>query len=215
MSAGPGARDGWVAPELGEELAGLALRYVICERGSGRSPRAVKERLRELSNRFSGPQAIHLRHRDTPWAYRVFYRHIGLDPDRHRTPIEELALERIRRGGFASKNLLDDAITIATAESGVAMRAFDAEKLTGRPGIRTSDPGETLEGRPDDLPSGTLVIADERRPVALLFGATGAGRGVTPRTRRILLCAIKVKGVPDIAVEEAIWLATGVLGDEA
>jgi hypothetical protein len=32
-----------------------------------------------------------------------------------------------------------------------------------------------------------------------------------PRTKRTLLCALQVKGVPDIAVEEAIWLASGVL----
>jgi hypothetical protein len=55
------------------------------------------------------------------------------------------------------------------------------------------------------------VIADEERPVALLFGATGANRGVQPRTKRTLLAAIGVKGVPDIAIEEALWLAAGVL----
>jgi hypothetical protein len=55
------------------------------------------------------------------------------------------------------------------------------------------------------------VIADDARPLALLFGATCAGRGVHPQTKRMLLCAIQVKGVPDIAVEEAIWLAADVL----
>jgi hypothetical protein len=55
------------------------------------------------------------------------------------------------------------------------------------------------------------VIADEARPIALLFGAAGAGRGVGPKTKRTLLCAIQVKGVPDMAAEEAIWLAVGVM----
>ena len=31
-----------------------------------------------------------------PHAYRVFFRHIGLDPDEHRTPVEALALERLK-----------------------------------------------------------------------------------------------------------------------
>jgi DNA/RNA-binding domain of Phe-tRNA-synthetase-like protein len=202
---------GRVSPELREELPGLGLRYAIVERGSGRSPRELKERLRELADRFSGPQAINLRHQPIPWAYRVFYRHIGLDPDEQPTPVEELALERMKHGGFRSRSLLDDALTIAIMESGVGLRAFDADKVSVPLGIRSSDPGEELEGRPGELPAGTLVIADQERPVALLVGATAAGRGVVPRSKRTLLCALQVKGVPDIAVEEAIWLARGVL----
>jgi DNA/RNA-binding domain of Phe-tRNA-synthetase-like protein len=202
---------GFLAPELREEFPGLALRYLSIERGSGRAPRHVKERLSHLSNRFSGPQAINLRHQPIPWAYRVFYRHIGLDPDEQPTPVEAVALERMKRGGFVSQSLLDDALTIAIIESGVALRAFDAGRSEGRLGIRPTEPGEGLEGRPGELPSGTLVIADEARPLGLLFGATAAGRGVRPRTRRTILAAVQVKGVPDIAVEEAIWLAADVL----
>lgn len=204
---------GWIAPELREEFPGLALRYMVVERGSGRSPRAVKERLRELAGRFGGPQAINLRHQAIPWAYRVFFRHIGLDPDQQRTPVEAVALRRMEKGGFPSQNLLDDALTIAIAESGVALRAFDADRIEGRLGLRASNEGEELEGRPGALPAGTLVVADEVRPVALLFGATGQDRGVRPETRRTLLCSIQVKGVPDIAVEEALWLAVGVIED--
>jgi DNA/RNA-binding domain of Phe-tRNA-synthetase-like protein len=203
--------SGWLAPELREEFPGLALRFVTVDRGSGRSPREVRARLAGLADRFSGAQAINLRHQPIPWAYRVFYRHIGLDPDEQRTPVEQLALERMRKGGFPSKSLLDDALTIATVESGVALRAFDADRVSGRPGIRPSAPGEGLEGRPGELPPGTLVIADEERPLALLFGATAAGRGVESKSKRTLLCGIQVKGVPDIAVEEAVWLATEVL----
>ena len=55
------------------------------------------------------------------------------------------------------------------------------------------------------------MIADEARPLGLLFGATAAGRGVTPRTSEHPRLAVQVKGVPDIAVEEAIWLAADVI----
>ncbi len=204
---------GWIAAHLREEFPGLALRYTTVERGSGRSSRELKQRLRTLSNRFSGAQAINLRHQPIPWAYRVFYRHIGLDPDEQPTPIEGLALERMKHGGFRSQSLLDDALTIATVESGVALRAFDADRVSGRPGIRLSEPGESLEGRPGELPAGTLTIADEACPISLLFGAVAAGRGVSPRSSRTMLVAIQVTGVPDIAVEEALWLAAGVLRD--
>src|SRR5919197_4257605 len=202
---------GFLAPELREEFPGLALRWLLIEHGSGRAPRHVKDRLAQMSNRFSGPQAINLRHQPIPWAYRVFYRHIGLDPDEQPTPVEAVALERMKRGGFISRSLLDDALTVAIIESSVALRAFDADRASGRLGIRQTEPGEALEGRPGALPPGTLVIADETRPLALLFGATSAGRGVDPGTKRTLLCAVQVQGVPDIAVEEAIWLAADVL----
>jgi DNA/RNA-binding domain of Phe-tRNA-synthetase-like protein len=202
---------GWVTPQLREEFPGLALRYLIVARGSGATPKQVKRRLADLSNRFSGAQAINLRHQPIPWAYRVFYRHIGLDPDEQPTPVESVALERMKRGGFISSNLLDDALTIAIIESRVALRAFDADRVEGRVGIRQSESGEALEGRPGDLPQGTLVIADETRPVALLFGATASGRGVHPKTERTILAAVQVMGVPDIAVEEAIWLASDIL----
>ncbi len=211
MSDAGEPRLGRVAPSLSAELPGLAIYLATVERGSGRTSRALKQRLRDLSNRFSGAQAINLRHQPIPWAYRVFFRHIGLDPDVQPTPVEAYVLERMRRGGFPSRNLLDDALTVATVESGVALRAFDADRVTGDPGIRSSDPGEALEGRPGELPVGTLVIADELRPISLLFGALGSGRGVSPRTERILLAAIQVKGVPAIAVEEALWLAVEVL----
>jgi DNA/RNA-binding domain of Phe-tRNA-synthetase-like protein len=209
--AGAVPEAGWVAPVLRDEFPGLALRYLTIERGSGRSTRDVKERLQRLSDRFHGGHAINMRQRPIPWAYRVFYRHIGLDPDRTLTPVEQLALDRMKNGAFRSSNLLDDALTIAIIESGVALRAFDADQVEGQLGIRGSAPGEQLEGRPGELPAGTLVIADEKRPVALLFGATGQGRGVRPKTKRTLLVAIQVKGVPDIAVEEAIWLCAGVM----
>jgi hypothetical protein len=58
------------------------------------------------------------------------------------------------------------------------------------------------------------VIADELRPVSLLFGAVGSGRGVSPVTERTTLLVVGVAGVPEIAVEEALWLAAEImLGD--
>src|SRR5690348_5780378 len=121
--ADPRIRAGFLDANLAEEFPGLALRWAEVGHGSGRSNHQLRERLSILSNRFGGPQAIELRNRPIPWAYRVFFRHIGLDPDEQHTPVEEMALERLRKGGFVSQNLLDDALTIAIMESGVALQA--------------------------------------------------------------------------------------------
>lgn len=152
-----------------------------------------------------------LRQRPIPWAYRVFFRHIGLDPDQTRTPIEQLALDRMKGGRFRSRNRLDDALTIAMVEVGVALQAFDADRVEGRLGLRLSAAGERFEGRHSPLPEGTIVIADERRALAVLFDRIAEGRGVQPRTERILLAAIGVKGVPEVALEEGLWVAASAM----
>jgi DNA/RNA-binding domain of Phe-tRNA-synthetase-like protein len=197
--------QGWVAPHLAAELPGLGIAWIEVDGGPRRSPEPVRRRLRELSDRFYGSHAIHLRERPIPWAYRVFFRQIGLDPDQTRTPVEQLALDRLRDGGFVTRGLPADALAIATVETGVALRAFDADRLTGALCIRDSGPGESLAGKAGELPHGTLTIADERGPVALLFGAIGAGYGVEKATRRLAVVAIQVGSVPQIAVEEALW----------
>ncbi len=196
---------GPVAPELAAEFPGLALQWLALEGRSGHSPPEVKHRLREMSNRVSGAKAIHMRLEAIPWAYRVFYRQVGIDPDDRRTPLEQIVLDRLKHGGFRSRNLLDDAITIATYETGVPVIAFDAERVEPPPGLRLAAPGEQMGavGRP--LSSGQIMVADAKRPLAVLFGDLDPDAGVTPRTRRMLLVSVQVDGVPDIAVEEALW----------
>ena len=55
------------------------------------------------------------------------------------------------------------------------------------------------------------MIADEAAPVSALFGDERSRAEPTSRTRRVAFAAIQVRGVPDIAVEEAIWLAASVI----
>lgn len=202
---------GWVEPALAEEFPGLGLAHTTVSAGGGRSPGAVKEQLRELSDRFGGAQAINLRQQAIPWSYRVFFRHIGLDPDTTPTPVEEVALNRMRDGRYKSRGRPDDALTIAIAEVGVAMLAFDADRIEGRLGMRLAAEDEAFEGRTTPLVPGTIVIADERRPLAILFRGLAEGREVTKKTTRTTLVAVRVKGVPDVALEEALWVAASAM----
>jgi DNA/RNA-binding domain of Phe-tRNA-synthetase-like protein len=211
MGWSPAPRQGWVAPHLAAEFPGLGIAWIEVDAKPGRSPEPVRRRLRDLSNRTYGAQAIRLRERPIPWAYRVFYRQIGLDPDRTRTAVEQLTLDRLHDGGFRSRGLPTDALTIAIVETGVALVAFDAESLEGGLCIRDSAPGEGLPGRATELARGTLTVADDRKPLALLFGESGEGYGVERRSRRIALVAVQVNGVPQIAVEEALWMAAATL----
>ena len=203
---------GWVDADLEVEFPELRLRWIAYDGGSGRTPPEIKERLRKLSDRYTGGKAVHLRQEPIPWAYRVFFRQVGIDPDDHRTPAEQAALDRMKHGSFRSRNLLDDALVIATVETGVPVMALDADKVTPPLGLRLSQEGERLggdEGRP--LSVRQIVLADPDRSVAVLFGDIAEERGVDPSTTRMLLCSVQVKGVPEISVEEALWTVTEVL----
>jgi DNA/RNA-binding domain of Phe-tRNA-synthetase-like protein len=208
-------RRGWVGEELAAEFPELALIHTTLPARPGRSPRAVKERLKMMSDRFTGPKAVQMRQQPVPWAYRVFFRQIGIDPDHRRTPPEAAAVERMRAGGFASRNLVDDALMIATVETGVPLLAYDAERLDGDVGLRLAIAGERLGGDGRDLRGGEIVVADVVHPLAVLFGDTAERRGVQPDTRRLLLAAIQVKSVPDVCVEEALWIAADTLAEAA
>ncbi len=209
---------GWLAPEIEEELPALRLLLTdvtVARRTplTGAAPPDVRERLRELSNRFRGPRAVSIRREPVPAAYRVFFRHIGLDPDVMRTPIEAAVLERMLRGGFLTGGLLEDVLLIALADTAVPVWALDGETVDGGLGIRASHEQEPL-GRAADavvLPAGRLVIADSARALAVLFGETAAAHAPGPATRRLTLFAVQVAGVPTLYVEEALWSCRSAL----
>jgi DNA/RNA-binding domain of Phe-tRNA-synthetase-like protein len=202
--------QGWVEPELADEFPQLSLLHARVDVNPGSSPGEVKQRLRMLADRYTGGKVVHMREDPVPWAYRVFSRQVGLDPDDERTPVEAVALKRLKQGGLRSENIVDDALTIAIAETGVPLVALDAERVDGDIGLRLARAGETLgETRP--LSPRQLVVADGERPVALVLGEAGEDAGVTPETDRMILCALGVKGVPRISLEEALWCAAETL----
>ncbi len=211
LGSEPLPRQGWVAPHIAAEFPGLGIAWVELENRRSNSPEPVRRRLRDLSDRFYGSHAIHMRERPIPWAYRVFFRQIGLDPDHTRTPIEQLALDRLHDGAFVSRGMPADALTIATVETGVALRVFDTTRLRGELCIRDSTHGEALPGKVAELAQGTLTIADGRGPQALLFGGPPIDRELDSEPTQIAIVAVQVKGVPQAAVDEALWIAGAAL----
>jgi DNA/RNA-binding domain of Phe-tRNA-synthetase-like protein len=202
--------DGWVEPELAEEFPELSLVHARVDVRPRRSPREVKHRLRMLADRYTGGKVVHMRQDPVPWAYRVFSRQVGIDPDEDRTPVEAVALRRLQHGGLRSENVVDDALTIAIAETGVPLIALDADRVEGELGLRLARAGETL-GAMRPLSARQLVVADAERPVAVVLGEVGQEAGVTQETERMILCALGVKGVPRISLEEALWSAAETL----
>ena len=211
MTAELDLRRGWVAEALREEFPELDIFHATVVARAGRSPKTVKARLRQMSDRFTGPKAVQTRRQPVPWAYRVFFRQIGIDPDDQRPPAEAVALELMRAGAFHSRNLLDDALLIATVETGVPVMALDADRVEENIGLRLAEEGERLGSDGRTVRPGQILVADELRPLAVLFGDMARGYGVSPDTARMVLATVRVKGVPDVSVEEALWIMAEIL----
>ena len=194
MSEDPEVRLGFVAAELAAEFPELRVIWAEVPGAWGQSPPALRERLRDLSDKIRGPQAIALRGREVPHAYRVFFRHIGLDPDVVRVPAEALVLERLMHGGFRSRGRLEDALAIACVETGVPVWALDADRVSGSLGVRPAEEGQ-------------LVLADVAGPIAVLFQPVGEAHAPTRETSRLVLASVVVPGVPALYAEEALWIA--------
>ena len=92
--------------------------------------------------------------------------------------------------------------------------AFDEDRLSGPLGLRLAGDDERLGGNGRPLSSRQVVVADADRAVAVLFLDMAEGKGVHPRTERIRLASVQVKGVPDVSVEEALWITRETLVGE-
>ena len=193
----PEVRPGLVAPELAAEHPGLWLAWTAVASAPGPTPRDLRERLRAMADRMRGADVLVLRRREVPHAHRVFFRHVGLDPDVVHTPVEAIALRRLLQGGLLPQGLIADALTVATLETGVGVWALDAAAVVGALGLR-------VEG-------GRLVLADEQGALTVLFHDPAGRAAVSRSTRRVALVAVGVPGVSDLFVHEALWTAWDIL----
>jgi DNA/RNA-binding domain of Phe-tRNA-synthetase-like protein len=190
----PPIRAAAVDAALAAELPGLGLRwcaFALAGDPLRRSPAELRARLRALADRHRGAQAIALRSRAIPHAYRVLFRHLGLEPDVRRIPVEAAVVERLVHGGFPSRGLLEDALLIATVDTETGVWALDADRVSGEPRL-------VLDG-------GRVVVADATGPLADVFAPPAGPLAVTRATRRALVYAVLATGVPEIAAEEALW----------
>jgi TetR/AcrR family transcriptional regulator len=206
----PSLRRAPVASELRERFPELALWTGDVETTRRASPAAIKRRL-VSRKRAHAPAAIGLHDESTPWAYKVFVRRLGLDPDAVPSPVEALVLHG--DASSESRGLPDDALAIAAAETGVPILAFDADQLGGDLWLRPARDGERVGD--EAVAAGMPVVADDHRALAAPFGPRDGAADVTRATTRVALAALQVKGIPDVSVEHALWTTIEIVRDGA
>jgi hypothetical protein len=211
MSEPAAPRRGAVDPAVAAELPGLRLDWLAVTHApgstSGRPRSSPVERLRALSDRFRGATVIAMRTHPIPRAYRTFYRQIGLDPDVEQIPSERAATERLLHGGLRATDVITDACLVAVIETGVPVWALDAAAVDpGPPGLGIG----LADG--DGAPPGSLVVCDGRAVHAPLFGMPLPGHEPGPVAATVVLYALGVAGVPQIHIDEALWVAADLLG---
>ena len=134
--------------------------------------------------------------------YRNFFWRIGIDPTKIR-PAAEALLRRILSGrGIPRINTLVDSYNLASAESGIALAAFDSEKIDGDMIMRFAKEGEEFLGigmrKPKTLRGGEIVVADSSRLVAIYPYRDAEYSKVTLKTEKVCLM---ICGVPGIRIE--------------
>ncbi len=110
-----------------------------------------------------------------------------IDPNA-RTPL--WLQERLRRAGLRPISPLVDVTNYVMLELGQPMHAFDLHRLAGGIEVRRAQAGETLEllnGNQVELDSETLLIADQRGPLAIAGIMGGVASAVDGQTRDVFL----------------------------
>jgi phenylalanyl-tRNA synthetase beta chain len=111
----------------------------------------------------------------------------GVDP-KARTPL--WMAERLRRAGLRPISAIVDVTNYVMLELGQPLHAFDNDKLEGDIVVRHARVGEALkllDGSEAKLDTGFLLIADERKALAVAGVMGGFDSRVTDDTRNIFL----------------------------
>ncbi|WP_428820957.1 phenylalanine--tRNA ligase subunit beta [Microbulbifer sp. MCCC 1A16149] len=98
--------------------------------------------------------------------------------------------ERLRRSGLRSIDPVVDVTNYVLLELGQPMHAFDLAKLTGGIKVRMAEQGEKLtllDEQEVELNADTLLIADEKGPLAIAGVMGGLDSSVTDATKDIFL----------------------------
>lgn len=144
-------------------------------------------------------------------AYRDFFWRVGIDPTKNRPAGEALIRRILRSKQIPSINTLVNAYNLASIETGIALAAFDADKLEGDLLLRFAREGEEFLGigmeRPLELKGGEVVISDAEKLAAIYPYRDSDETKVTSSTENVLLLVCGVPGIGREILQDALKTA--------
>lgn len=97
-------------------------------------------------------------------------------------------IERLRRCGIRSVDAIVDITNYVMLELGQPMHAFDKDQLAGGIIVRYAKCGESLtllDGKVLELSTDILIVADEKKPLALAGIMGGEFSGISQKTKTV------------------------------
>ncbi|MEM2904795.1 MAG: phenylalanine--tRNA ligase beta subunit-related protein [Candidatus Bathyarchaeia archaeon] len=131
--------------------------------------------------------------------FRSFFKAMGVDPSRFRSPPEYL-LRRALADRFPSVNTLVDICLLLTAKHWVTVSAFDAAGLKGRVTMmlaKGSETIQTIDGRTVALTPGEIILRDEEKVLSAYTVGDAQATMVTTATREALVTLWNAPGIPE------------------
>lgn len=144
-------------------------------------------------------------------AYRDFFWRIGIDPTKVR-PAAEALIRRVLAGKpIPTINTLVDAYNLASIKTGIAMGAFDADKLRGDLELRFAREGEKFVGigmdEPIKLNGNEIVGVDAEKLIAIYPYRDADETKVTEATKNVVLLICGAPGIEEEILRRAAQVA--------
>lgn len=140
-------------------------------------------------------------------AYRDFFWSMGIDPTKVR-PASEALVRRVVRGRRIPRiNAVVDAYNLASLTTGVALAAFDIDRVEGDICMRFANTGEAFLGigmdEPVRLTGGEVVLSDASRLLAIYPHRDAEYSQITLETKNLILVSCGAPQIPIGALREA------------
>ncbi|MGC8962010.1 MAG: B3/B4 domain-containing protein, partial [Candidatus Bathyarchaeia archaeon] len=148
-------------------------------------------------------------------AYRDFFWKIGVDPTKVRPAAEALVRRALLGKPIPTINTLVDAYNLASMETGIALAAFDRNKISGDLVMRYAWPGEPFQGigmrYPIVLRGVEVVVSDGEKLVAIYPYRDADSSKIVESTRSLILMVCGVPGIEETKLIEARDIATSYI----
>jgi DNA/RNA-binding domain of Phe-tRNA-synthetase-like protein len=148
-------------------------------------------------------------------AYRDFFWRVGIDPTKIRPAAEALIRRILADKPLPNINTLVDAYNLASVRTGVALAAFDQEKVHGKFLMRQAKASEEFFGigmdKPMRLSGVEVIVADKEKLVAVYPYRDADSSKVTESTQDIVLMVCGCPGIRDETLSSAEKVAVEMI----